>query len=40
MSPITDLLLVHGSLFHDPLADIHAMDAVEFVMKQGTVYKK
>jgi imidazolonepropionase-like amidohydrolase len=24
----------------DPLADIHAMDDVEFVMKQGTVYKQ
>jgi len=24
----------------DPLADIHALDAVEFVMKQGTVYKQ
>ena len=24
----------------DPLADIHALDAVEFVMKQGTVYKR
>ncbi len=24
----------------DPLADIHAMDNVEFVMKQGTVYKQ
>jgi len=24
----------------DPLADIHAMDAVEFVMRQGTVYKQ
>ena len=24
----------------DPLADIRAMDAVEFVMKQGTVYKQ
>ncbi len=24
----------------DPLADIHALDAIEFVMKQGTVYKQ
>ena len=24
----------------DPLADIHALEAVEFVMKQGTVYKQ
>ena len=24
----------------DPLTDIHALDAVEFVMKQGTVYKQ
>jgi imidazolonepropionase-like amidohydrolase len=24
----------------DPLADIHALDAVEFVMRQGTVYKQ
>jgi imidazolonepropionase-like amidohydrolase len=24
----------------DPLADVHALDAVEFVMKQGTVYKQ
>lgn len=24
----------------DPLADMHAMDSVEFVMKQGTVYKQ
>jgi imidazolonepropionase-like amidohydrolase len=24
----------------DPLADIHAMDAIDFVMKQGTVYKQ
>jgi imidazolonepropionase-like amidohydrolase len=24
----------------DPLKDMHAMDAVEFVMKQGTVYKQ
>jgi imidazolonepropionase-like amidohydrolase len=24
----------------DPLADIHALDAIEFVMKQGTVYKR
>jgi len=24
----------------DPLADIHALDAIEFVMKQGTVYRQ
>jgi imidazolonepropionase-like amidohydrolase len=24
----------------DPLADIHAMDAIEFVMQRGTVYKQ
>ena len=24
----------------DPLADVRALEAVEFVMKQGTVYKQ
>jgi len=24
----------------NPLDDIHSLDAIEFVMKQGTVYKQ
>jgi imidazolonepropionase-like amidohydrolase len=31
-----DLIAVHG----DPLADIHALEHVSFVMKEGTVYKQ